>query len=90
MSTVTLPGLRLTIRVWCAVTVSNSVIVLQLPIEKSGFSNPAIQCNDSEPLDLFLPHCPSLQIVSITLYSLPTGSISPCITLIFKNRASYK
>ena len=54
MNIVTLPSLRLTIRVWCDVTVSNSVIVLQLPIEKSGISNPAIQCKDSEGLDILL------------------------------------
>jgi hypothetical protein len=75
-STVTLPSFRLTIQVWCAFTLSGTVIVSQLPFETSGISNPAIHCNDSEGLHILLSHCLSLQSVHITLHSLPPGSIS--------------
>lgn len=81
MSTETLPLLRLTIQVWCAFTVKSTVIVSWLPFETSGISNLAIQCNDSEGLNILLSLRLSFQNVHITLHSLPPGSISPPITL---------
>jgi hypothetical protein len=81
MSPETLPSLRLTIQVWCAASVKSGVIVSQLPFETSGISNLAIQCNDSEDLNVLLSHFLSLQNVHITLHSFPPGNTSHRITL---------